>query len=196
MESAPLPKVTGTFPRVGSGLNRVRAIKSYREQHPGVDLKAATEAVDAMGPQADGDGQVRRRQVHKLGFGVGTIVEHPDGSASFRKPATLTDAFRVRISDVTGFSVSKGGKILERRLKVLGRGTDLASADVNHGAAEKIEAWFRAHPAFGQAPAGPAARDASPPSSVADELTKLAGLRNQGVLTDEEFAAQKARLLS
>ncbi|MGB9112691.1 MAG: SHOCT domain-containing protein [Acidimicrobiales bacterium] len=32
--------------------------------------------------------------------------------------------------------------------------------------------------------------------SVADELAKLAQLKQQGVLTDEEFAAQKAKLLS
>lgn len=32
--------------------------------------------------------------------------------------------------------------------------------------------------------------------SVADELAKLAQLRDSGVLTDEEFAAQKARLLA
>jgi hypothetical protein len=32
-------------------------------------------------------------------------------------------------------------------------------------------------------------------SSVADELAKLAKLRDGGVLTDEEFAAQKAKLL-
>jgi len=30
----------------------------------------------------------------------------------------------------------------------------------------------------------------------ADELTKLAALRDQGVLTDEEFSAQKAKLLA
>jgi hypothetical protein len=30
----------------------------------------------------------------------------------------------------------------------------------------------------------------------ADELTKLAALRDQGVLTEEEFTAQKAKLLS
>jgi hypothetical protein len=30
---------------------------------------------------------------------------------------------------------------------------------------------------------------------VAEELTKLAALRDSGVLTEEEFAAQKARLL-
>ncbi len=33
------------------------------------------------------------------------------------------------------------------------------------------------------------------PVSVADELTKLAALRDSGVLTEEEFSAQKARLL-
>jgi hypothetical protein len=37
---------------------------------------------------------------------------------------------------------------------------------------------------------------AAPPLSVADELGKLAKLRADGVLTDEEFAAQKARLLN
>ena len=30
----------------------------------------------------------------------------------------------------------------------------------------------------------------------ADELTKLAGLRDQGVITEDEFQAQKARLLA
>jgi len=33
------------------------------------------------------------------------------------------------------------------------------------------------------------------PRSVADELKKLAELRDAGILTEEEFAAQKARLL-
>lgn len=35
----------------------------------------------------------------------------------------------------------------------------------------------------------------APASSVADELGRLAALRDAGVLTDEEFAAQKTRLL-
>lgn len=33
-------------------------------------------------------------------------------------------------------------------------------------------------------------------ASSADELTKLAGLRDQGVITDAEFNAQKAKLLA
>lgn len=36
---------------------------------------------------------------------------------------------------------------------------------------------------------------AAPAVSLADELTKLAALRDQGILTDDEFAAQKAKLL-
>jgi hypothetical protein len=32
--------------------------------------------------------------------------------------------------------------------------------------------------------------------SSADELTKLSGLRDSGVITDEEFAAQKSKLLA
>jgi hypothetical protein len=35
-----------------------------------------------------------------------------------------------------------------------------------------------------------------PPRSIADELAKLAQLRDSGVLTEEEFAAQKARFLA
>ena len=34
------------------------------------------------------------------------------------------------------------------------------------------------------------------PVDVAEELQKFAALRDQGILTEEEFAAQKARLLS
>ena len=44
----------------------------------------------------------------------------------------------------------------------------------------------------------PAAAPAPAPSQlgVADELAKLADLHDKGVLNDEEFTAQKARLLS
>ena len=43
--------------------------------------------------------------------------------------------------------------------------------------------------------AAPAAPTPAQPLSVADELVKLAGLRDQGILTDAEFEAQKSRLL-
>ena len=39
-------------------------------------------------------------------------------------------------------------------------------------------------------------QDAAGPRSSADELTKLAGLRDQGVITAQEFEQQKAKILS
>ena len=36
---------------------------------------------------------------------------------------------------------------------------------------------------------------AAPQASAVDQLKELAELKNQGVLTDEEFAAQKAKIL-
>ena len=43
--------------------------------------------------------------------------------------------------------------------------------------------------------AAPQPPAAAAPVDVADQLRKLAGLRDEGILSDEEFAAQKARLL-
>src|SRR3954468_19395037 len=131
-------------------------------------------------------------------------VEYEDGSAGYVPTGQLTQAFRVQIADVTGFSVTKGGKMLERTVNVLGNGTLLAAASVNHGTAEKLEQWFRSHPLFGSKnsavtsqafvppPGGTAG--ALPNALIADELRKLADLRAEGILTDDEFAAQKARL--
>lgn len=50
------------------------------------------------------------------------------------------------------------------------------------------------HPAQ-QAPTPPPAPAASAPSSAIEQLKELAQLRDAGVLTDAEFAAQKAKLL-
>jgi hypothetical protein len=51
-----------------------------------------------------------------------------------------------------------------------------------------------------QAPPAPAATPAPAPSAGADDriakLQQLADLKNQGILTDEEFAAEKARILN
>jgi hypothetical protein len=51
--------------------------------------------------------------------------------------------------------------------------------------AQQSEAAFQAY-----------VRNAAGSSSTADELTRLAGLRDQGVLTDAEFQQQKAKLLA
>jgi Short C-terminal domain len=130
---------------------------------------------------------------YPLGSGNGKIIEYEDGSAGYVPTMSFTQAFRVKIADVTGFSVTKSGKMLTRQINVLGNGTLLGSAEVNHGTAEKIEAWFKSHPLFGRGQRGTA--EALPGPSVADEIAKLGQLRQQGLLTEEEFAAQKAKLL-
>jgi hypothetical protein len=82
---------------------------------------------------------------------------------------------------------------------LLGNGTELASVSVNHGVSEKIESYFRGHPDFGgnvQAVAPATQPPLETSSLIADELTKLAQLRDVGVLTEDEFASQKAKLLS
>ena len=42
----------------------------------------------------------------------------------------------------------------------------------------------------------PAAAPAAPASDPIEQLTKLAALKDQGILTEEEFAAQKAKILA
>jgi hypothetical protein len=145
---------------------------------------------------------------HGLGFGNGRLVEYEDGTVAYYKTGELTQAFRVPIAEVQGFSVVKGGKMLERTLNIMGSGTCLASVSINHGTAEKIEEWFRRHPRWrDNAPlSANASATIQPQSSVApaaadglliaDELRKLAQLRNEGILTDEEFAVRKALLLA
>jgi hypothetical protein len=50
-------------------------------------------------------------------------------------------------------------------------------------------------PSYQQAPPAPAPAPAAAPSPMIDQLNQLAALHQQGVLSDEEFAAAKAKLL-
>jgi hypothetical protein len=140
-------------------------------------------------------------RTHALGGGAyGRIIEYDDGTAAYKRPMEFSHVFRVGIADVTGFSVERGKKFLQRRLLILGNGTTLAAADVGHGVAEQVEAWFRAHKKFGgnrgASAKAPVHTTAPAPVSVADELAKLADLKNQGILTQAEFDAQKDKLLA
>jgi transposase-like protein len=140
---------------------------------------------------------------HGLGFGSGSLIEHPDGSVEYRPTGKLMPAFRVVIRDIAGFSVRRvtrddkkrlDASSLQQILTIQGSGTTLAEVAVSYGTAEKIEQWFRAHPHFGKS-ALTSAAPGGPGFSTADELAKLAQLRDAGVLSAEEFAAQKAKLL-
>jgi hypothetical protein len=132
---------------------------------------------------------------HRLGSAAGTILEYDDGTAGYVPAGRVTQQFRVRIADVTDFSVTKDRRVLERMLNVMSDGVLLGSASVQHKESEQIEKWFRAHPQFGGNGRASDGTTTAPDTTVADELRKLAELHREGVLTEEEFAAQKARLL-
>ena len=61
-------------------------------------------------------------------------------------------------------------------------------------AVERQSQYLHVNPGMAAATAG--AVPPSPPVDVAEQLRKLAALRDEGILTDEEFATQKARLLA
>jgi hypothetical protein len=66
---------------------------------------------------------------------------------------------------------------------LIARGSSMQARDVKR--AQAGEEAFRSY-----------VQEAAAPSSPADELTKLAALRDKGVLTDAEFAKQKAAILA
>lgn len=138
---------------------------------------------------------------HGLGFGNGSLIEHPDGSVEYRQTGKLIPAFRLIVRDISGFAVRRVTRDDKKRLKassmqqvltVQGSGTTLAEVAVNHGTAEKVEEWFRSHADFGADAVGQPS-SAAATMSVADELAKLAQLRDSGVLSSDVFEAQKAR---
>jgi Short C-terminal domain len=77
-----------------------------------------------------------------------------------------------------------------------------ATAVSNRVSRRQAERWSQeADPGYGYAQPAPPPAPAPPPPAAAPgdsltaELERLATLRQQGVLTDEEFAAAKAKLL-
>lgn len=100
------------------------------------------------------------------------------------KPAGLTNGF---------IQLSIGGA--DRQAAKGGRTMNAAKDENSVVFTKKQQPQFEAlRAALEQAIASQHA-SATPAASVADELAKLAELHRQGVLSDEEFAAQKQRLL-
>jgi len=150
-----------------------------------------------------------------------TIVFAPDDIAIekganllFRLPATEVTALYVETEEEVNRRIT-ATRILTTGVFALAipkktRGSVLVNLDTNAGpmAFEKVKKTNvemtkelgSQIARFGNS-SGPASATSTPgpvrggPLTVADELAKLAGLRREGFLTDDEFAAQKARLL-
>jgi hypothetical protein len=75
-----------------------------------------------------------------------------------------------------------------------------ATAVSNRVSRRQAERWAAqdasAYPQQYAAPPPPAPAPGGTGESVVDQLKELASLKEQGVLTEEEFAAQKARILA
>jgi len=68
-----------------------------------------------------------------------------------------------------------------------------ATAVSGHVASRQMQRHQQEMAAAQPAPAQPAPAD---PGDVIEQLTRFAALRDQGILSEEEFAAQKAKLLN
>ena len=74
-----------------------------------------------------------------------------------------------------------------------------ATAVSNRVSRRQANRWAAEEPQYAEpqyAAPPPQAAPAAPPESRVDKLKELAALKEQGILTDEEFAAEKARILA
>jgi hypothetical protein len=73
-----------------------------------------------------------------------------------------------------------------------------ATAVSNRVSRRQAQRWSQQEPEPEHSYAAPAQAPPPPPAAAPDpieQLKELAALKQQGILTDEEFAAQKARIL-
>jgi hypothetical protein len=110
---------------------------------------------------------------------------------------TRRDTNTVPVRQIQGVTTHRAG-MLYTVVKVA-TSADIIEIRVARAQADQIKAILTRLMLGWGAPAATAPSAAAPPAPtpmlVADELAKLVQLRDAGALTNEEFAAQKARLL-
>ncbi|MGC5255373.1 SHOCT domain-containing protein [Gordonia sp. DT218] len=101
-----------------------------------------------------------------------------------------TEEFDLAAIGSLGFSQKLGGEVIE--ISISGRSAKIKQ--VAHGRAETFVQAFRRVRADRGRPRAPLLPPAAP--DMAEQIKKLAELRDAGVLTEDEFSAKKADLLS
>ncbi len=98
-----------------------------------------------------------------------------------------------------GIAATRGAGYEQGAQSVAYQQAPQAYQQVPQGYQQAPQGYQQTAPTYQQAqpvaPAAPAA-PAAPPVDFVSQLKELAELKNQGILTEEEFATQKARLLA
>jgi hypothetical protein len=94
-----------------------------------------------------------------------------------------------RTAVVAGTATAVSGRVARRQAE------KFADRDAQIAASRAQGAYQGAEAAAAQAPPPPPPPTAGQPDMI-EQLKQLAELRDQGILTEEEFAAQKAKLLA
>jgi hypothetical protein len=91
-----------------------------------------------------------------------------------------------RTAVVAGTASAVSGRVARHQAEKF---ADRDAAIIENRAGAQAEGWDNSYPQAAPAPA------AAPADDTLDQLAKLGQLHDQGVLTDDEFAAQKAKIL-
>jgi uncharacterized membrane protein YcjF (UPF0283 family) len=122
-----------------------------------------------------------------LMFWIITDIFRSDDLSGWAKAAWLVAIIILPLVGILVYLIARGGSMRERQ-ESRARAADAAFRDyVRQAAASDGTTGAEAGSATSATPAAP--------STAADELAKLAGLHQRGVLNDEEFARAKSRVV-
>ena len=108
----------------------------------------------------------------------------------FAKKLMGYDLESFRLSKVSAIEMSKG--LMGKSIALKMSGNDAKIKWINKGDPEALVNFVREH--RGEKSAAPVA--APPADDIPSQIQKLAGLRDAGILTEEEFTTKKAELLA
>ncbi len=117
------------------------------------------------------------------GLLTGLTLTIADGLLKFQ--SAYGKRFSVPLNQIDAVTVDNAKRFGYAKLKVIGHGTDLGTAEMPSILASKAQAWLMENLEF---------TDKESKGSLND-LEKLAELKEKGVLTEEEFSQKKRQLL-
>jgi hypothetical protein len=106
-----------------------------------------------------------------------------------RRPIART---AVNTAVIAGTATAVSGRVARRQAGAAQQQAAAQQAAIDQAAAQQLAAQQAAAAA---APPPPPAAPAAVTGDLVEQLTALGALRDQGILTEEEFAAQKAKIL-